>query len=92
MDLPRNVILISMDPKTFYGRREYTRLEHAVEDIISQEFNEDEDLEILPPPVDELTDSEEFDDILLDVDDTPVDIPGSVKFSSQHEHDEDKEI
>ncbi|KAK4872084.1 hypothetical protein RN001_016208 [Aquatica leii] len=88
------VRLISMDPKTFYGRREYTRLEHAVEDIISQEFNEDEDLEIciLPPPVDELTDLEEFDDdILLDVDDIPVDIPGSVEISSEHEHEEDKE-
>ncbi|KAK4872192.1 hypothetical protein RN001_016316 [Aquatica leii] len=73
-----------MDPKTFYGRKEHTRLEHAVEDIISQEFNEDEDLEIciLPPPVDELTDTEEFDDdISLNVDDIPVDIPGSVEIS-----------
>ncbi|KAK4873904.1 hypothetical protein RN001_013264 [Aquatica leii] len=47
---------------------------------------------ILPPPVDELTDSEKFDDdILLDVDDIPVDIPGSVEISREHEHEEDKE-
>lgn len=73
-----------MDPKTFYGTKTFQKLEHALDEIGNEEYEHVEsiDLCVLPPNLDELTDTEELDDDIMD--DTnyiPKEIAGTIETS-----------
>lgn len=73
-----------MDPKTFYGSKTFQKLEQALDEIENDEYEQLDsiDLCVLPPDLDELTDTEEFDDdIIEDPNYIPKETSGKIETS-----------
>ncbi|KAB0803076.1 hypothetical protein PPYR_00046 [Photinus pyralis] len=63
----------------FYGRRSYCHLNPALEDISSSDNQNEIDIVIIPPNVDEQTDEEEFDDNNIQEFSMPNDVAGEIE-------------
>lgn len=63
----------------FYGRRSFKGLQEALDVLMAQNSDEETDLIIIPPDLDELTDNEEIDEETLHDESIPNDVPGEVE-------------
>ncbi|ESO04308.1 hypothetical protein HELRODRAFT_172664 [Helobdella robusta] len=84
----------NMDPKSFYGTKTFQKLEEALEEIESDNFETvgSVDLCVLPPDLDELTDAEEIDDDnIIDPHYVPKDISGTIQISVDLNNEPDNE-
>lgn len=69
----------------YHGKNDFRGLEEAVNALLCDDSETDDvanpDLIIIPPELDPLTDSEEFDEDNLDDNELPTDLPGRIELN-----------